>query len=314
MSKSSTPPMLPALTPVQKRVIVSSADIEATSDPDELSFLHVVLAQCGLPYRAQPNQRDYVRHNGRMSLVLSAGHLLDHKTRKPVLQPLPYGPKPRLLLIHLCSEAIRKQSRTIALGDSMSVFMKELGLSVTGGVRGTITSFKKQLNALSAARIQIFLDHIDGASMINPAPIIKEMDLWFPTDPNQKILWPSEVVLSEEFYSSLTSFALPLDPRALQSLQHSARALDVYTWLSHRLPRVHDSNGDFVSWHALQAQFGPDIADPKNFRRHMLKALEQVTQVYRGSRLETVHGGLLLRHSPPPIRPTTLPGHRFPSP
>ncbi|WP_413208447.1 replication protein RepA [Rhodospirillum sp. A1_3_36] len=305
---------LELLTPIQRRVITSAVEIIEESEPDQIAFLHTVLAQCGMPYRAMTGQRDYVRENGKMSLVLTAGHLLDRQTHKPVLQPLPHGPKPRLIMIHLCSEAVRRQSRVIPVGDSMSAFMGNLGLSVTGGVRGTITAFKKQLNALSASRIQMFFEHGGGASMVNPAPLIQQMDLWFPIDPRQRVLWPSEVTLSEEFYNSLTQYALPLDPRALQALQHSARALDVYTWLAHRLPRVREKKGAFVSWQALQIQFGPDVADIRNFRKQMIKALEQVILIYRGCRVEAVRGGLRLHHSPPPIRSTTIAVRRLPSP
>ena len=78
---------------------------EMVQDPDELAFLHSVLAQTFLPYR-DPKTRDYVRESGRASLVLTAGYLLDPATRKPVLQGIPYGTKPRLLLVHLCTQAI----------------------------------------------------------------------------------------------------------------------------------------------------------------------------------------------------------------
>ena len=87
--------------------------------------------------------------------------------------------------------------------------------------------------------------------------MIQRFDVWFPADHRQRVLWPSEIVLSSEFYDSLKGHALPLDPRAVQALQHSARALDIYTWLTHRLPRVRGRNGDRVSWAALQGQFGP---------------------------------------------------------
>lgn len=297
---------LEELTSVQRRSIVSAVDIAEENQPDKIAFLHTVMAQCGMPYRIFPGQQHYLRENGKMSLVLSAGHLLDPHSHKLILQPLPYGSKPRLIMIHLCSEAIRRQSRTIPVADSMSAFMKSLGLTVTGGAKGTVSSFKQQLNALSASRFQLFMEHIDGATMLNPAPLIQKMELWFPRDPNQRVLWPSEVTLSEEFYQSLTRFALPLDPRALSALQHSARALDAYTWLAHRLQRVSCRSGDFVPWQALQAQFGPDLADLSNFRRHMIKALEQVHLVYRDAKFEIVRGGLRLYPSLPPIRSTTI--------
>lgn len=295
--------MLRSLPTTKERLIDASAEIMGEPEPDELAFLHVVLAQCGLPYR-EPHSgaRDYIRDNGRASLIVTAGHLFDPQSRRPLLQGIPYGAKPRLLMIHLCTEAVRRQSTTIPIADSMSAFMRDLGLSVTGGAKGSIGRFKEQLNRLAAARLQITRDLGDHAATINPAPMIQRFDVWFPSDHRQRVLWPSEVVLSSEFFSSLKDHALPLDPRAVQALQHSARALDIYTWLVHRLPRVRGRNGDRVSWSALQVQFGPDQTDAKTFRRDLMTAMHQVLAIYPAAKVEQVDGGLLLRRSAPPIK------------
>jgi hypothetical protein len=290
------------LSPTTERLIDAGAEIMGEPEPDELAFLHVVLAQCGLPYREPGGARDYIRDNGRASLIVTAGHLLDPQNRRPLLQGIPYGAKPRLLMIHLCTEAVRRQSTTIPIADSMSAFMRELGLSVTGGAKGSIGRFKEQMNRLAAARLQILLDLGDHAATINPAPMIQRFDVWFPADHRQRVLWPSEVVLSSEFFRSLKDHALPLDPRAVQALQHSARALDIYTWLTHRLPRVRGRSGDRVSWAALQMQFGPDMTDTKKFRRDLMNAMHQVLSVYPAAKVEQVDGGLLLRRSAPPIK------------
>lgn len=285
------------------RLIDAAAEILGEPDPDEFAFLHVVLAQCGLPYREPKGEaRDYIRDNGRTSLIVTAGHLFDPQTRRPVLQGIPYGAKPRLLMIHLCTEAVRRQSTSIPIVDSMSAFMRELGLAVTGGREGSIGRFKEQLHRLAAARLQIILDLGDHATTINPAPMIQRFDVWFPEDHRQRVLWPSQVVLSSEFFESLKGHALPLDPRAVRALQHSARALDVYTWLTHRLPRVKGRAGDRVSWGALQTQFGSDMTDTKKFRRDLLIAMRQVMAAYPAAKVEQVNGGLLLRRSAPPIR------------
>lgn len=285
------------------RLIDASVEIMGEPDPDDLAFLHVVLAQCSLPYREPASgTRDHIRRNGRASLIVTAGHLFHPKTGEPLLQGIPYGAKPRLLMIHLCTEAVRRQTATIPIADSMSAFMRELGLSVTGGAKGTIGRFKEQLNRLAAARLQIGISFGDHATTINPAPMIQRFDVWFPEDHRQRTLWPSEVMLSSEFFDSLKGHALPLDPRAIRALQHSARALDVFVWLAHRLPRVKGRNGDRVSWTALQTQFGPDQTDAKTFRRDLLTAMRQVLAAYPAAKVEQVNGGLLLRRSAPPIK------------
>lgn len=289
---------IPATT---ARAVDLAAEIMGDPEPDNLSFLHTVLAQCSLPYR-EPAERDYIRENGRVSLMLQSGYLLDPVTQRPQLQGLPYGAKPRLLLIHLCTEAVRRQSPTVPVGDSMSAFMRDLGLAVSGGKNGSIGRFKEQLNRLAASRMQFIIRRDDQrATVLNPAPVISSMDLWFPADPKQRVMWQSEVTLSGEFFASLQGSALPLDPRAIRALQHSARALDVYSWLAHRLPRVRNTAGERVSWQALKSQFGPDLSDPKKFKRDFLQAMRQALSVYSRAKVDQVDGGLLLRKSDPPI-------------
>ena len=285
------------------RVLDAAAEIMGDPNPGELAFLHTVLAQCFLPYRQPPGEaRDYHRSNGRVSLVVSAGYLLHPETGEMVLQGLPYGAKPRLLMGHLCTEAVRNQSPVVPIADSMSAFMKSLGLQPTGGKRGSIGGFKEQLNRLAASRLQLGMRFDNRATTVN-SQIIEQFDVWFPEDPRQRMLWPSTVVLSEKFFASLKDHALPLDPRALRGIQHNARALDIYAWLSYRLPRVRRRTGDPVSWGALEGQFGGAIASHRKFRQSFRQALRLVLAIYPRADVEEMDQGLRLRPSPPPIIP-----------
>lgn len=274
------------------------------AEPDNLKFLHVVLAQCGLPYR-QPDTTlpFYQKQNGTATLILTPGVLLNPKTRIPELQGLPYGAKPRLLLIHLCTQAKIYKSPEVEVGASMSALMKDLGLSVTGGKYGSIGGFKEQLNRLAAARMQLLFADEDKVSMVNASSPISQFDVWFPKNPDQKMLWPTTVTLSREFFESLMSEnALPVDARAIRGLQQSAMALDVYCWLAHRLCRIPNHLPVKISWLALQRQFGPDFADQRSFRQVFREALGKVLQVYRAAKVELPHGGVMtIRQSPPPI-------------
>jgi hypothetical protein len=148
--------------------------------------------------------------------------------------------------------------------------------------------------------MQMIMDFGDRGTTLNPAPLIKQFDVWFPDDARQRVLWPSEVTLSGEFFESLQRHALPLDTRAIRALQHSARALDIYTWLTHRLPRVTKTTK--VSWAALHAQFGPDVSDNRTFRRQFTKAMRQALAVYPTAKVDSVEGGIELRKSPPAIQ------------
>lgn len=287
-----------------ERIAEASAEIFG-EEADKPGFLHAVLAQCALPYRNPPaGSVEYVRQNGRASIVLQAGMLVNPKTRQLEKQGLPYGSKPRLLMLHLCSEAVRQQSPVVPIADSMTGFMKTLGLRVTGGKTGTIGAFKGQLNRLAATRIQLLYADDDRASMLNAVPI-ERFDVWFPSDPRQRMLWPSEVQLSAQFFDSLKEHALPLDWRAVRALQHNARALDCYTWLAHRLPRVRKTAGELVSWKALHGQFGGDTKRPKDSKPEMIAALRAALAVYGKARIDEEDNGLRLHRSPPPIAPKT---------
>ena len=295
---------------ITKRIerIASASEEIFGSDPGSLQFLHSVLAQCSLPYR-EPRMKDgdkaveYRVTNGRASVVLQSGYLADPKTGELVKQGLPFGTRPRLIMLHLCSEAIRRQSRVVPITDSMSGFIKLLGIGggrVTGGKTGTITAFKEQLNRLAATRFQMIWSDGERATMMNSVPVSR-FDVWFPKDHTQQTLWPSTIELSDDFFASLQAHALPLDTRAIKALQHNARALDGYAWLSHRLPRVRRSGGDLVSWKALHGQFGQGIKRQADFKTEFLTALRSVLAVYAKADIDEEEAGLRLHKSPPPV-------------
>ena len=145
------------MSPVQRR----RADVRKEREENVISrkdqhHIHSVLALCGLPYRRPPDdQRDYIREYGRNSLAVTSGHLKNPETGKMEPQGLPYGPKARLLMLHICTMAVRQKSPEIEIAGSMSAFIRELGFAVTGGKRGSLTQFKEQLNRLAAAHMSI---------------------------------------------------------------------------------------------------------------------------------------------------------------
>ena len=292
---------------ITKRIekIASASEEIFGSDPGSLQFLHSVLAQCSLPYR-EPRMKDgdkaveYRVTNGRASVVLQSGYLADPKTGELVKQGLPYGTRPRLIMLHLCSEAIRRQSRVVPITESITGFMKLLGISTSGGPRSLVPMFKEQLNRLAATRFQMLWSDGEHATMMNSVPVSR-FDVWFPKDQKQQTLWPSTIELSDDFFASLQAHALPLDTRAIKALQHNARALDGYAWLSHRLPRVRRSGGELVSWKALHGQFGQGIKRQADFKAEFLTALRSVLAVYAKAEIDEEEAGLRLHKSPPPV-------------
>ena len=139
---------------------------------------------------------------------------------------------------------------------------------------------------------------------------ISRYEVWFPKDPSQRMLWPTTIKLSAEFFDSLQAHALPLDPRAIKALQASAMSLDVYAWLAHRLCRIPDGNPVSISWFALKRQFGPDYGEIRKFRQDFKETLTKVRLVYRDARIEFDSNGILqLRQSRPPVSKVAIRGN-----
>ena len=278
------------------RVIRLSSEI-AERPAERPDFLHAGLCQVGLP-RSQVNALTFERTSGKASLLLEAGKLWDGAKNEWVQQPLPYGTRPRLALVHVSTEAVRTQNPAVEVGRSAREFLIRLGID-TGGRE--YRSFSAQMRALAACHMSLGY----GQDTLSAKPI-KRFSTWLSQSEASPSLAPGVIELTPEFFESLTQFAVPLDPRALGALKHSALALDVYAWLAHRLHRVKPATGSFLSWHNLKQQFGQEYGDVKDFKREMTKTLRLVHTVYPDARIEKISGGIRLLPSPPPVSKTIV--------
>lgn len=284
-----------AMTPVGRRRADAKSLFElAPQTPHEDRYhLHSVLALCGLPYRRPTDDHaDYIREYGRNSLVVQPGYLKDPETGRMVKQGIPYGPKARLLLLHICTTALRQGSHELDVADSMSAFIREMGFAVTGGKRGTIPQFKEQLNRLAAARMQIGLWNGARSRTVSSQPI-EAFDIWLPEDPDQRVLWSSKLTLNREFYDSLKDHALPVDIRALRAFSQSARQIDVILWLAYRLRNIERTYK--LAWSAVQAQFGAQTQEPRFFRRDFSDDIREIQEVFPELPLNLTENGVELR-------------------
>ncbi len=262
-------------------------------------FHHSLLCQLGLP-RKPTDARIFERRSGAASLLMKAGHW--YNGYDWIEQPLPYGSRPRLVLVNVITEAVRTRSRTVDVEHSVRGFLRKLGIDCGGR---SMKAFKHQMIALSCCHMQLGFRTDRGAGQVDAKPISR-FEAWFVDEDRQRGLWPGELDLSAEFYESVLEHAVPLDPQALAGLQNSPMALDVYFWLAHRLCRVTHACGTIVSWRALKDQFGQEYASIDEFRRSFIEAMTKVFGVYTDARVEVVRGGLCLLPSPPPIRKSAL--------
>jgi hypothetical protein len=286
------------LPDMAKKQIKAYTEIK-TEPPEEIDYMHAVLCQVSMPRRTQ-KELVFKRSSGNCGVILEAGSLwMNGKFTQP---ELPYGSRPRIIMAHISSEAVRTKSKEIHIGDSMHGFMKALGIN-TGGRE--YARFRSQLYRLAACRMTIgfSIQELDGLRRditVHTQPIHK-FEAWLTPDPNQRVMWPGVLYLSDEFFNTLLEHAVPLDRRALNTLKHSALCLDIYCWLAHRLHRVTKREGVKLSWENLHFQFGQEYENRKDFKREFKRALRQALVVYPSAKIEGIYGGILLKQSPPPI-------------
>lgn len=269
-------------------------EIESTPPTSEdMAFTHAVLCQVGLP-RSKVAGESFLRKSGTAWVNVQAGMLDEGKG--PVQQPIPYGAIPRLALAWVSTYAKRYNSREIPIGDSANDFLRLMGMDIQGNRH---TTLRKQMHALAACRLQLGY----AGRTYNGQPV-EQFDAWINNkNLRQKALWPGVMVLSEGYFKELVEHGVPLDNRALHALKGSALALDVYTWLAHRLHRI-EGRPVTLHWKSLREQFAQEYQgkDPdKDFKKEFVPALRAALSVYPGAHVKRVNGGLLLQSSPPPI-------------
>ncbi len=282
---------------------------ERTENPltsDNIGYVHTVLSQCFLPYK-DPKTPHWKRKNGKYSILLTAG-VLDDPDDPTELIPLglPYGAKPRLFQSYVCTKAIKHQSRVIPVERSMTAMIHELGFDVRGGKRGSIQSFKDQINRFARCRFDIVVHDAEACTQryIKAEPI-ESFEVWFSPNADQHSFWPSEIVLTEPFYESLKEHAIPHDFRALAAIQNKPRAIDTFLWLTQRLCRIPQNKPLLMRWKELHEMFGGQ-SSKKEFKRKFPADLRAAHTSYPDARIEEHPEGYLFKRSLPPIPKTQI--------
>jgi hypothetical protein len=279
---------------------------EAAVEAGALGFIARALVQATLPHK-QVEGNEFKRTNGHFTLSILA----------PSTIGLPYGTLPRLLVAWISTEAVRTQNRELVLGESLAEFMRQLDLAPTGGERGNITRLKDQASRLFGCAIWCLYkdDKLRARKgvMLAETTILdpKEMEqlgayAWWETDTKPLELsygkpWKSRVRLTQEFFNEITRHPVPVDLRVLKALSRSPLAIDIYCWLTYRMSYLRKPVE--IPWPALQAQFGADYDDIKNFRMAFREQLRKVVGVYPDARVEEGQHGLVLRPSRTHIAP-----------
>lgn len=247
-------------------------EAEEAQEGGYFGFMARALVQATMPH-SKVKGAEFERSNGKFSLSMLA----------PSKIGLPYGALPRLIMSWMTTEAVRTKERQLILGDSLSEFMRHLGLSRTGGPRGDITRLKNQMKRLLACSITCIYDDGKRTALENITPVERADLLWWnPVDPEQHSLWQSTITLSESFFKEVTAAPIPVRMSTLEALKGSSLALDIYCWLTYR--NFYAKNISYIPWTALQGQFGagyPTTPQGKrDFKKNFLLALKKVSGAY----------------------------------
>lgn len=270
-------------------------EVEDAKDAGTIGYMARAMVQATMPHK-RTTDTAHERVNGNFHLTMLA----------PPSIGLPYGSVPRLMLAWIGAEVVRTRQREITLGDSMSEFMRELGMAPTGGRWGTVTRLKDQSKRLFGCTISTH--YSDEAEVFaNAAPFhIGKAELWWNAQiADQLGLFRSTLTLSDAFYQEITEHSVPVDMRVLKMLRRSPLALDVYAWVSYRVFTLNRSRRDsaLIPWGALQMQFGSSYPTTTrgtlDFKANFTKALVKVNALaYQNLRCSCDRTGLTLHRSP----------------
>ena len=217
---------------------------------------------CSLPRSNPGNRYQYKRVNGPYKLYMQAGP--ENK--------LPYGNIPRLLLVWMCTEAVRTQSRELTLGDSVSEFMRKLGIYSTSG--GVYIRLRNQMKRLFTAHVQLVYEDQHGKAIVSSS-VADRMEFWWnPKRPAERSLWESKIRLGEDFFSEV--------------LRHPVQ----------------------LSWKQLYRQFGVNPAKAQDklvvndFRKDCLRELKKIELAWPELNYRTGKGILVILPSKPAVPST----------
>ncbi len=267
------------------------------------AFLHSALCAMSLPTKRPKDETEPIlREDGKYALAINPRPVLQTVDGKPVLKSLgvPYGAYPRVALIYLLSQAVTKRSRDVYLGRNFTEWMRRLGYqTVSYGPRGTANRMREQVDRLLACEWQIRWDGSDSgdnAFAVRDVKISNE----YAGSLEKNGAFAREIRMSEAFYGHLIDHAVPLNEIAIRELKGTPTALDLYTYLAYRLPRITADRGQMISWDQLARHLGNN-ADSKRFRQTVRETMQLVSAVYPNANVDMTGRKVVLYPSPAPL-------------
>lgn len=295
-----------APVPVWVRDIIEThlaIEAEDAKSAGSIGFMSRALVIATMPYK-DPKTDSFYRQNGDFRLRIVAGYE----------GGIPYGIYPRLLMSWVATEAVRRQSPIIELGDSLGSFLRDvINVQRGGGKLGPNVRVTEQMKRLfgSLVTAQYTGTQEHRGFLLKNILIADELEihnaemdsLWTPQETHEAGIWKSKVRLSNSFFNECISTPVPIDLRAYKSLRGSPLAMDVYAWLTFRMSYIQKKSHP-IPWLSLMGQFGSgfninDIEQAvRNFKKAFITALKLVLIIYPAAKVEVANEGLILHPSP----------------
>lgn len=290
------------ITRQHSKLLDAATAIRLDPDKAEAAFIARQLVQATLPHKNPGDVQAWSRTNGNLTLTIRSGW----DTKKGKAIGYPYGTVPRLLLFWMTTEAVRTKTRRLEFGDSLTKFMRDIGLNPdnggTGAKRSDARRLRDQMQRLFRATISF--DQIEnGREAWLDMQVAPEGVLWWDEkQPEQATLWSSWIELSNKFFEAITVAPVPVDVRALKALKHSPLALDLYAWATYSAYRAQKSGQSrSVSWEILHEQLGGEYSRIDNFQAKARAAFGKIKPVYPELGLEFEKGGVKILPCNPSI-------------
>jgi hypothetical protein len=288
-------------TPAEQRRVRWAHEILSV-EQDAINYLHSGFCQATLPHREPKNPTEpWVRRNGAYQLIVRPGILPLRDKVVPV--GVPYGTKARLIMIYFQTEAVRTRSQLVDLGPNMASWLKRMGLTTSGGARGSYAPVREQALRIARCEFTMRFERSADEARLADQRIVDGMELWRAESDGEESSrsrreWIRHVRLSDAFFAHLTEHSVPLSEEAIARLKHSSLALDLYVWLTYRLHTLRRETT--VPWHALSDHFGSESGH-RQLAFRLKEVLKDVTAVYPEANVEASARGITLRPSRPSV-------------
>jgi hypothetical protein len=268
----------------------------------------------GMPETTRALATQYQTVNGDLTLTVRAG-----LNRGAISRGIPYGGLARLLLAYVVTEAKRRNSQVVDLGDTLTEFCERVAITPSGGKNGRIPYLTDQLLRLATCAITYEWEKRRG---YGAAPTLRGDNLFLATHyrfwhcdatPGSEPASGGSLRLADDFWRDVARSCVPFDLRKVQLLRHHPTAIDLYLWLTHRLHKLDDAAepGVALSLDQLHAQLGSHYATrpdgrlaptaKQEFGRAVTKALTVIRAAWPSLHVERPRGRLVLHATGPDI-------------